>query len=296
LAIPPAWTDVWISPSPRGHLQATGRDARGRKQYRYHPDFRAYRDARKFDRLVDFGRVLGLIRKQVAHDLMLPGLPKPKVTALVVRLLEETLVRVGNEEYARANASYGLTTLRDKHVRFDPSGLRLVFASKSSSRTDVVVNDRRLRSIVRKCQDLPGQVLFQYVGDDDAPHPVSSTDVNDYLHALADDDVTAKDFRTWNASLIAAIELASRPAPASERQARSVIVEVSTLVSDQLRNTPTVSRASYIHPALFDEYRTGDFASLWHKASGRGARLLSADEHRLLRVLTTLSRRARRAA
>jgi DNA topoisomerase-1 len=292
LAIPPAWTDVWICTSSNGHLQATGRDARGRKQYRYHPDFRAHRDAVKFDHLVDFGETLAPIRKQVECDLGLPALPKRKVTALVVRLLEDTMVRVGNEEYARANASYGLTTLRDRHARFTPSGLRLVFTSKHRVRTDIVVSDRRLRSIVRRCQDLPGQVLFQYIDEEnEEPHPISSTDVNDYLRSIAGQSVTAKDFRTWRATLIAGVELGARPPPTSERVARSAIVEVASMVSDQLRNTPTVSRASYIHPAVFDAYRAGNLAALWQSASGRGPRLLSADERRLLRVLTILERR-----
>jgi DNA topoisomerase-1 len=292
LAIPPAWTDVWICTSSNGHLQATGRDARGRKQYRYHPDFRAHRDAVKFDRLVEFGESLAPIRKQVEADLALPALPKTKVTALVVRLLEDTMIRVGNEEYARANASYGLTTLRDRHAKFTSSGLRLVFTSKHGVRTDVVVPDRRLRSIVRRCQDLPGQVLFQYLDEEsNEPRPISSTDVNDYLRSISGENVTAKDFRTWKATLMATVELAALPSPTSDRDARSAIVEVASMVSDQLRNTPAVSRGSYIHPAVFDAYRAGDLAALWQSASPRGPRRLSADERRLLRVLTILEHR-----
>jgi DNA topoisomerase I len=292
LAIPPAWTDVWICTSPNGHLQATGRDARGRKQYRYHPDFRAHRDAVKFDHLVEFGESLAPIRRQVAADLTLPALPKTKVTALVVRLLEETMIRVGNEEYARTNASYGLTTLRDRHAKLTQSELRLVFTSKHRVRTDVVVSDRRLRSIVRRCQDLPGQVLFQYLDEEtDEPRPVSSTDVNDYLRSISGENVTAKDFRTWKATLIATVELAGLPSPTSDRDARSTMVEVASLVADQLRNTPAVSRASYVHPAVFDAYRAGELDTLWQRASARGSRLLSVDERRLLRVLTALERR-----
>jgi DNA topoisomerase-1 len=292
LAIPPAWTDVWICTSSNGHLQATGRDARGRKQYRYHPDFRAHRDAVKFDRLVEFGESLAPIRKQVESDLTLPTLSKTKVTALVVRLLEDTMIRVGNEEYARANASYGLTTLRDRHVRFTPTGLRLVFTSKHGIRTDIVVSDRRLRSIVRRCQDLPGQVLFQYVdGEGEESRPISSTDVNDYLRSISGQNVTAKDFRTWKATLMTTVELVALPPPTSEREARSAIVDVASIVSDRLRNTPAVSRASYIHPAVLDAYRAGVLDSLWQSASTRGSRLLSVDERRLLRVLTILERR-----
>jgi DNA topoisomerase-1 len=292
LAIPPAWKDVWICPSSNGHLQATGRDARGRKQYRYHPEFRAHRDAVKFDRLVEFGESLAPIRKQVTVDLALPALPKTKVTALVVRLLEETLIRVGNEEYARANASYGLTTLRDRHAKLTPSALRLVFTSKHGERTDIVVSDRRLRSIVRRCQDLPGQVLFQYVDEEtDEPRPIASSDVNDYLRVLSGENITAKDFRTWKATLMAAVELAALPAPTSDRRARAAVIEVAAMVSDKLRNTPAVSRASYIHPAVFDAYRAGNLCTLWNRASARGSRLLSVDERRLLRVLSTLERR-----
>jgi DNA topoisomerase-1 len=281
---------VWICASPKGHLQATGRDARGRKQYRYHPDFRAHRDAVKFERLVEFGHALVPIRKQVSSDLALAGIPKQKVTALVVRLLEETLVRVGNEEYARVNGSYGLTTLRNRHARFSSSGLRLVFTSKHGHRTDVVVSDARLRSIVRRCQDLPGQLLLQYLDENDEPHPLSSTDVNDYLRAITGEDVTAKDFRTWKATAMAAVELVSRPVPTSEREARSAIADVASLVSEELRNTPAISRASYIHPALFDAFRSGTLLTLWERAGSRGPRMLSADERRLLRVLTALER------
>jgi DNA topoisomerase IB len=297
LAIPPAWTDVWICTSPNGHLQATGRDARGRKQYRYHAAFRADRDARKFDRVVHVGDALVPIRKQVASDLALPALPKPKVTALVVRLLEETLVRVGNEEYARANASYGLTTLRDRHAKFTSSGLRLAFTSKHGHRTDVTVSDRRLRSIVRRCQELPGQVLFQYLDEEtEEPRPLSSTDVNDYLRAIASDDITAKDFRTWKGTLMGAVALAELPDPSSERAARAAIAEVTSTVSDALRNTPAVSRASYIHPALFDAYSSGELGAIWASASARGSRLLSADERRLLHVLRRLERKRRKRA
>ncbi len=290
LAIPPAWTDVWICASPNGHLQATGRDARGRKQYRYHPDFRAYRDAVKFDRLGVFGLVLGPIRQRVANDLELPAMPKAKVTALVVRLLEETLVRVGNEEYARTNGSYGLTTLRDRHVKFTPSDLRLVFPSKHGLRTEVAVSDRRLRSMVRRCQDLPGQVLFQYLDDENEIRPVSSSDVNDYLRSITRTDVTAKDFRTWKATVMAATALAELPTPANEREARSAIVDTASFVSSRLHNTPAVSRASYIHPAVFDAYRAGELEMVWRPAPSRSPRLLSADERRLVRMLTSRKR------
>jgi DNA topoisomerase-1 len=290
LAVPPAWTDVWICASPNGHLQATGRDVRGRKQYRYHPDFRAHRDAIKFESLVPFGHVLAPIRKQVRADLELPSMPKAKVTALVVRLLEETLVRVSNEEYARTNGSYGLTTLRNRHAQFTSSGPRLVFTSKHGIRADVAVCDRRRRTLVRRCQDLPGQVLFQYLDDDDEPSPLSSTDVNAYLRSIVDLDVTAKDFRTWKATVLAAVELAALPRPASAREARSAIRQVAGTVSERLRNTPAASRTSYIHPALLDAFSGGTLRPLWQRAPARGPGLLSADERRVLRVLSQLER------
>jgi DNA topoisomerase-1 len=288
LAIPPAWTDVWICRSPHGHLQATGRDARGRKQYRYHPDYRAHRDEAKFDRMTEFGKALAPIRKQVTADLALGGMPKEKVAAVVVRLLDETLARVGNEEYARSNGSYGLTTLRDKHAKFTPSGLRLVFPSKHDIRTDVAVSDKRIRSIVRRCQDLPGQCLFQYVGDGGDPHPISSTDVNEYLQTISGEPVTAKDFRTWKATTFAAEELADLPPPESERAARSEMARVVEAVAAELRNTPAVCRRAYIHPGLFESYRQGEFTDLWYSASGRGSPLLTVEERRLLRVLPHL--------
>jgi DNA topoisomerase-1 len=197
---------------------------------------------------------------------------------------------VGNEEYARANGSFGLTTLRDRHAKFTPSSLRIVFTSKHGHRTDIVVSDRRLRTLVRRCQDLPGQVLFQYVDDDEQPHPLTSTDVNDYLRSIADEAVTAKDFRTWKASVMAATELVTYPAPGSEREARRAITAVASLVSDRLRNTPAISRASYIHPALFEAHRRGDLATLWHQAPARGPRLLAPDERRFLYVLGVLER------
>jgi len=285
LAVPPAWTDVWICADPHGHLQATGRDARGRKQYRYHPDFRAHRDRAKFEHLVCFGEVLPAIRKCVADDLARPGVTREKVVASVVRLLEATLVRVGNEEYARANNSYGLTTLRDRHAQFTSRGLSLVFKGKHGIATRVEVQDRRLRRVVKQCQDLPGQFLFQYLTDGGTPTPVTSTDVNDYLRTVAAADVTAKDFRTWAGTLLAASTLADVTPPPTTTEAKHRIVEMLKAVSGELGNTPAVCRASYVHPAIVGWFTEGSLRARWLGASTRGSRLLSGDERRLLRLL-----------
>lgn len=294
LAIPPAWTDVWISADPRGHLQATGRDARGRKQYRYHPDFRSHRDAAKFDRLYEFGSALPAIRRQVARDLARPGVPKEKVVAAIVRLLEQTLVRVGNEEYARTNGSYGLTTLRDQHAKFTSTGLRLLFKGKHGIATNVTVQDKRLARVVKRCQDLPGQQLFQYVDDNDELRPITSTDVNQYLRDIADADITAKDYRTWIGTLLAASAFAALPPPQRESQAKRTVVQVCNVVSDNLGNTPTVCRTSYMHPRVMDGYRDGSLQAFWERPA-RGSRALVSEERKLLAYLRP-ARAQRRAA
>jgi DNA topoisomerase-1 len=254
LAIPPAWTDVWICRSPNGHLQATGRDARGRKQHRYHPDFRAHREASKFDRMVAFARALPAIRARVERDLRRPGLPRDKVLAAVVRLLELTLIRVGNEEYARLNRSFGLTTLRDRHAQVDGTGIRFRFRGKSGRQHEVGLRDRRLAGIVRRCQELPGQELFQYVAEDGTPSTIASEDVNDYLRAAAGAEVSAKDFRTWAGTVLAYRRLRTLPHPTTERAARRNVVAVMRHTAEQLGNTPAVARSSYVHPALVDAY------------------------------------------
>jgi DNA topoisomerase-1 len=296
LVIPPAWEDVWICPDPRGHLQATGRDARGRKQYRYHPRFREHRDSMKFERMYDFGEALPSIRNQVAHDLTQPGLSREKVIATVVRLLEATLIRVGNEEYARANKSYGLTTLRDKHAHFDGHGFRFVFRAKSGIDCSVTVNDARLRRIVKRCQDLPGQVLFQYVDDDGHPRPVTSTDVNDYLRDAAGIPVTAKDFRTWMGTVMCASTLAEMPPPSSASEQKQVLKAALEAVAAQLRNTPAVSRGSYVHPRVIEAYEDGSLPRRWAAGPSRPARQLVADERRLLALLRPKGRARRPAA
>jgi DNA topoisomerase-1 len=285
LAIPPAWTDVWICASADGHLQATGRDARGRKQYRYHPKWRSFRDRVKFSKLAQFGAALPRVRRQVARDLQQSNLTSERVLATVVWLLERTLVRVGNEEYAQANNSYGLTTLRNRHAKPSPNGIRLVFRGKSGKAHEVDLCDRRIIRVVRECRELPGALLFEYVDDDGLCRPVQSNDVNDYLRTASGVDATAKDFRTWRATSLAAALLADMPVPASERAARSGVAEAATIVSEALRNTPTVCRASYIHPTVIDLYTDGTLPDLWSSAAPRAPRGLDANERRLLVLL-----------
>jgi DNA topoisomerase-1 len=257
LAIPPAWTDVWICTDPSGHLQATGRDARGRKQYRYHPAWTRGRDDLKFERLLDVARVLPRIRERCEADLATPGLSREKVLAAVVRLLELTLIRVGNEEYARLNRSFGLTTLKRRHARVEGSAIRFRFAGKSGQRHEVGLRDRRLAAIVRRCQDLPGQDLFAYVGDDGVAHDISSEDVNEYLREISGIDMTAKDFRTWAGTVLAYRALRALAPVENGRAAKKNVVEAVRLTADQLGNTPAVARKSYVHPAVLEAYLEG---------------------------------------
>ena len=256
LAIPPAWTNVWICPEPNGHLQATGRDARGRKVYRYHPSFRRRRDAAKFEKLVAFANALPAIRKQVDADLATPGLSRDKVLAAVVRLLELTLIRVGNDEYARLNRSFGLTTLRDRHATISGSSIRFRFRGKSGRQHEVGLRDRRLAAVVRRCRDLPGQELFQYLDDDGNPVDVRSDDVNEYLRRI-DATVTAKDFRTWAGTVLAYRALRTLERPATEGQARKNILQAIREAADHLGNTPAVCRQAYVHPVVVDAYLDG---------------------------------------
>jgi DNA topoisomerase-1 len=257
LAVPPAWTDVWICPDPAGHLQATGRDAAGRKQYRYHARWRARRDDAKFERLIEFARVLPRIRERCDADLAGPGFSREKVLAAVVRLLEMTLIRVGNEEYARLNRSFGLTTLEDRHARVDGASVRFRFRGKSGQRHEVGLRDRRLARIVRRCQELPGQDLFQYVGDDGVPHDVASDDVNAYLREISGADVSAKDFRTWAGTVLAYRALRALAPSEDARTAKANVVEAVRLTAGRLGNTPAVARKSYVHPAILDAYLDG---------------------------------------
>jgi DNA topoisomerase-1 len=254
LAIPPAWENVWICPSPNGHLQAVGWDARGRKQYRYHPKYREVRDQAKFSRMLAFGAVLARIRKRVAQDLARRGLPKEKVLATVVRLLETTFIRVGNDEYARENESFGLTTMRNRHVRIEGARLNFHFRGKSGQDHTVELTDRRLARIVRECQELPGYELFEYVDPDGEVCRIDSNDVNQYLREIAGQDFTAKDFRTWAGTVIAATGLNACEKAESETAIRKTVCEAIKNVARRLGNRPATCRKYYIHPAILDAY------------------------------------------
>jgi DNA topoisomerase-1 len=257
LAVPPAWTDVWICPSPTGHIQATGRDARRRKQYRYHERWREQRDENKFDRLADFAKALPKIRRRVAKDLKMHGLQREKVLATVVRLLERTFIRVGNEEYARENKSFGLTTMQDRHVTVKGTRLRFSFRGKSGRQHEVDITDRRIAKIVSKCQDLPGQDLFQYVSDDDEVRSVTSQDVNDYLRGITNENFTAKDFRTWAGTLLTAIALNVQGAFETKTQGKANVKTAVYAVAQLLGNTPAICRKCYVHPGIVEAYLSG---------------------------------------
>jgi len=254
LAIPPAWTDVWICPSPSGHIQATGRDARGRKQYRYHERWREVRDENKFDRLAQFAKALPNIRRRVAQDLKLPGLPRRKVLATIVRLLERTFIRIGNEEYARENKSFGLTTLKNRHVTVKGAKVRFRFRGKSGRHHDVDVSDRRVARVIVKCQDLPGQDLFQYLDEGSEVQDVASQDVNDYLREIAAEDFSAKDFRTWGGTVLTAIALSRQEEFQTKKQAKSNIKTAICAVAELLGNTPATCRKCYVHPVIVEAY------------------------------------------
>jgi DNA topoisomerase I len=255
LAIPPAWTHVWISPDPDGHIQATGRDARGRKQYRYHPRWRAIRDAVKYTRLVELCRALPSIRNAVEHDLACSCLCKRKVVATIVSLMERAQLRVGNEEYARANDSYGATTLRNHHVTFhSQAAFELSYRAKGGIERCVKVTDRRLARIVRQCHDLPGKRLFEYVDDDGNARRVTSQDVNEYLREVSGGPFTAKDYRTWAATMAASILVCALDHPSSDRGCKRCIREVLDQVAARLGHTPAICRASYIDPRLFEDF------------------------------------------
>lgn len=267
LAIPPAYTDVWICKHDRGHLQATGRDARRRKQYRYHPQWRETRDGDKFSRMIEFGARLPRLRRRLKRDLALPGLPKNKVLAVVVSLLDDTLIRVGNEEYARSNKSYGLTTLRDHHVKFLRDGrASFCFRGKSGKQQEIVLDDRRLGRLIRRCQQIPGQQLFQYLDDDGKRQPIDSGLVNEYLReamgVAGEEGFTAKDFRTWGATVRAIAFLSCRQCEevGSERAFNRCVAATATHVSEALGNTPAVCRKSYINPVVFTAWRAGAVA------------------------------------
>jgi len=257
LAIPPAYTDVWICPKANGHIQATGRDAKGRKQYRYHPAFREVRESTKFEHMIEFAQALPAIRKTIDEHMSLRGLPREKVLATVVHLLENTLIRVGNSDYAKQNKSYGLTTLRDPHVKVDGTELRFQFKGKSGKSWRLSVKDRRIAKIVKACQDLPGQDLFQYLDEEGQQQSVTSADVNAYLKEITGRDITAKDFRTWAGTVLAALALTEFEEFDNEARAKKNIRQAIEKVSSRLGNTPTICRKCYVHPEVFNCYLEG---------------------------------------
>ncbi len=258
LAIPPAYRDVWICPSPNGHIQATARDARGRKQYRYHERWREARDENKYDRMLVFGQALPKIRRQVNKDLGLRGLPQKKVLATVVHLLGCTFIRIGNEEYARENNSFGLTTMQERHVDVKGAKLSFSFRGKSGVKHEIDVNDRRLANIIRKLQDLPGQDIFQYQDETGEVRDVTSQDVNDYLHEITGEEFSAKDFRTWAGTVLTAMALSAQGPVENKTQAKKNINIAIAAVAKILGNTPTVCRKCYVHPVVLDSYLDGD--------------------------------------
>jgi DNA topoisomerase-1 len=269
LAIPPAWTDVWICPSANGHLQATGRDARGRKQYRYHPRWREVRDEVKYGRMIAFGEALPRIRKQVDRDIARRSLSKPRVVATVVRLLDETSIRVGNDEYARENKSFGLTTMQKRHVDVEGARIMFRFRGKGGKLSDVGVRDPRVARVLRRCEELPGQPLFQYVDDDGAVEDVDSDDVNDYLREVTGEGFTAKDFRTWSGTVLAAWALEDLGEAGSPTQAKRNVVRAVESVAKSLGNTPAVCRSCYVHPDVIEAHLDGSLARGLAKAAER---------------------------
>jgi DNA topoisomerase I len=304
LVIPPAWTDVWISPVANGHIQATGRDARGRKQYRYHDRWRSVRDANKYGKLIEFARVLPRIRRRVRSDLSRPGLPRERVLATVVQLLEATMIRVGNEEYAKDNRSFGLTTLRNRHVRVKGPEIHFIFRGKSGKEHEVSVRDRRLAAIIKRCEELPGQQLFGYLDEDGELRTLDSADVNDYLREASGGDFTAKDFRTWAGTVLAARALQEMEKVDSETQAKRNLVQAIETVAQRLGNTRAVCRRCYVHPVIVDSYLDG---SMLEVLRSRAEQEMRSSLHRLspeeAAVLTLLqqrlkqeTRRRRRAA
>jgi DNA topoisomerase-1 len=291
LVIPPAWTEVWICPDPQGHIQAVGRDARARKQYRYHARWRSVRDETKYERIFDFAAALPKLRARCERELNKPGLSRDKVLSAVVCLLEQTLIRVGNEEYTRLNQSFGLTTLRDHHARIRGSEVLFRFRGKSGKDHQVRVNDRRLANIVKRCRDLPGEELFQYVDDEGVQRSVGSSDVNEFLRSVTGQDFTAKDFRTWAATVLAATALHECGIPPTARGAKKRIVEVVKRTAERLGNTPSVCKKSYIHPLVLDAYARGECMPRFRVAGSSQGSALRADEKAVVAFLRRLTSR-----
>jgi len=305
LAIPPAYTDVWICRDPRGHLQAVGRDARGRKQYRYHARWREVRDEAKYGKMLTFGRVLPTIRAKVREDLALQGLPKRKVLAAIVALLEKTMMRVGNEEYAKTNKSFGLTTLRNRHARVKGGHLTFDFRGKHGVEHHIDLQDRRLARVVERCRDLPGQDLFQFVDQHGETHGIGSDDVNGYLHEISGEEITAKDFRTWAATNLAAEALAAAEVHDTKTKAKRALVEAVESVAKRLGNTPAICRKCYIHPAVFEGYLDGSLAEglkaradavLEHDTAGLSLQELAVTRFLSKRLGEVITEPARRVA
>jgi DNA topoisomerase I len=296
LVIPPAWENVWISPDPRGHLQAVGRDARGRKQYRYHPKWRDVRDETKYHRLIGFAQALPAIRARTARDLRHPGLTREKVLAAVVQLLEKTLIRVGNDEYARDNRSFGLTTLRDGHVNVSGAKVRFSFRGKSGVEHDIQLDDRRLARTIKACRDLPGYDLFQYLDEDGKRHAIGSADVNAYLKEITGEDYTSKDFRTWAGTVLAAQTLQEFDKCESDAQAKRNLVSAVEAVAKRLGNTKAVCRKCYIHPAILEAYMDGATVKLLANRARRASRKASDLSDAEAAVLGFLQRRLTREA
>jgi DNA topoisomerase-1 len=292
LAIPPAWTEVWICPTERGHLQATGKDARGRKQYRYHPRWREVRDETKYNRMVEFGKALPRIRKRVEQHLRLKGLPREKVLGTVVKLLETGFIRVGNDEYVRQNHSYGLTTLQDRHARIKGATLQLRFRGKAGKYHQINIEDLRLAKIVRQCQAIPGQELFQYFDENGTPRDVTSSDVNDYLREITARDFTAKDFRTWAGTVLAAMALQEFEKFDNKAQAKKNLLRAIESVARQLGNTPAICRKCYIHPAIIESYLDGTMrTTLRRRAEEKLKQSLGSLKPEEASVLSFLQRR-----
>lgn len=286
LAIPPAWNEVWIAPSPNAHLQATGRDAKGRKQYRYHARWAEIRDQTKYDHIIEFAKCLPAIRARVDQDLSKPGLPKEKVLAALVKLLETTLIRVGNDQYAKENKSYGLTTMRDRHADIHGSTITFSFTGKSGIDHEIELSNRRLANIVRRCQELPGQQLFQYLDEDGVRQSVDSADVNEYLKEISGHNFTAKDFRTWAGTRLAAEALAGFEISPDESTSTSNIVAAIETVSKQLGNTPAICRKCYVHPDIIKAYMEGiSIATIKQRARKQKEEDFSSLEHAVLELL-----------
>jgi DNA topoisomerase-1 len=294
LAIPPAWSDVWICSHENGHLQAVGRDARGRRQYRYHPCWRDLRDSTKYEHVITFARALPRIRRRVKRDLSRRAMSREKILATVVRLLEITLIRVGNEEYARTNQSFGLSTLRDRHVVVRGESIQFRFRGKAGKRHSIRVSDRKLARVIQRLQDLPGQRLFQYVGEDGTIRDVESGDVNAYIREISGADFTAKDFRTWAGTMLAAASLLEMEKFESEAQAKGNILAAIERTAAQLGNTAAICRKCYIHPRIFDAYLDGTLASVAARQKNRAFAGLHPAEARVLAVLQGRLRRIRR--